>query len=122
MKDARGDDRLDGLLAAIEFPGEEAHAVRSFLDGTRLADKVMARVGRGRSRRSMAWAAFAAAAIALLCVLGASDAVRDGFFGLQETLSRCFFSFLAIVAMGGIFGFVLSIDTARFTRWARKHI
>jgi hypothetical protein len=124
MARTTGDEGLESILKTIEFPGEDGRAVAAFISSSRLADRVMVNVlaAPGRSRRAVLWAAFAAANLTVLGVLGSSPLIRAFFFGLQQALERFFFLFLALSAMGAIFGFILSIDTSRFSRWARRHI
>ncbi len=115
---------IERVLKEIEFPGEDGPAVAAFISASGLADNVMrnALAAPGRSRRAVLWAAFAAANLTILAVLGTNDSIRGLFFGLQQALIRFFFLFLALSAMGAIFGFILTIDTRRFSRWARRHI
>ena len=124
MADMTDNRRLDDILKEIEFPGEEERAVAAFIAASRITDTVMRSVmaAPGRSRRAVLWAAFAAANLTILALLSISDPMRSFLFGLQQALVRFFFLFLALSAMGAIFGFILTIDTRRFSRWARKHI
>jgi hypothetical protein len=115
---------IERVLKELEFPGEDGRAFAAFVSSSRLAENVMRSVlaAPGRSRRAVLWAAFAAANLTLLAVLGTNDSIRALFFGLQQALVRFFFLFLAMSAMGAIFGFILSIDTRWFSRWARRRI
>jgi hypothetical protein len=115
---------LEKALRAIEFPGEEEGTMAALMSSSRLVDTVMRSVlaAPGRSRRAVLWAAFAAANLTILAVLGTNDSIRALFFGLQQALVRFFFLFLALSAIGAIFGFILTIDTSRFSRWTRRHI
>ena len=117
-------DGLERALGLVEFPGEDPGAIRSMASSSRLADNVMRSVlaAPGRSRRAVLWAAFAAANLTLLAVLGTSGSIRELFFGLQQALVRFFYLFLALSAMGAIFGFILTIDTRWFSRWTRRHV
>jgi hypothetical protein len=124
MDDMTDNRRLDDILKGIEFPGEDGRTIAAFIASSRLTDTVMRNVlaAPGRSRRAVLWAAFAAANLTILALLSISDPMRSFLFGLQQALVRFFFLFLAMSAMGAIFGFILTIDTRRFSRWARRHI
>ena len=122
MITTRDGDPLDGILRTIEFPGEDPRAIQGFLSTAGLADAVMQRVVvQAFGRKALAWAGFVVADLAILSILGTSDAVRESFFGVQESLARFFFGFLGVAAIGGIVGFVFSIDTSWFSRWTRRH-
>lgn len=116
--------RLDDILKEIEFPGEDGKAISAYLASSGLTDTVMRSVlaAPGRSRRAVLWAAFAAANLTILGLLGINGPMHSFLLGLQQALVRFFFLFLALSAMGAIFGFILTIDTRRFSRWARRHI
>ena len=117
-----GNDPLERVLKEIEFPGEDWGTIDALVSSSRLVDNVMRSVlaAPGRSRRAVLWAAFAAGNLTVLAVLGTNEAIRELFFGLQQALVRFFFLFLALSAMGAIFGFLLTIDTRRFSRSIRK--
>ncbi len=114
---------LEDMLRSIEFPGEDPDALDAYLRTRGFAEAVMRRIDakQGGVRKAAAWAGFAAADIGVLGVLGSSDALRTILFGLQQALERFFFLFLGLAAIGGIFGFLLTIDTSRFSRWARRY-
>lgn len=116
--------KLDAFLAGIEFPGEDPAALRAFLDRTGFVDRVMERVvvEHNRVRKAILWAAFASANILFLVLLGTNSYINGNYFALQQTLSQFFYLFLSISAVGGIFGFLLTIDTGWFAEWARRHI
>lgn len=111
-------DRLDEILRGIEFPGEDEAAIRSYLAGCRLADRVIAQtVHHTRStRRTVFWAVFAVLNLLLLAVTGSNSYLHNDYFYQQEGLQQFFFIFLSLTFLGGVGGLILSLDTSWLDR------
>lgn len=117
-------DDLDRVLRTIELPGEDAEAIRGFLSRVEFVDRVMVQVAEAhnRLRKAVAWAAFAGGNIGFLAFLGTNNYMMSHYFAVQQTLQQFFFLFLSISAVGGIFGFILTIDTDWLKRWTNRHV
>jgi len=118
------DDELEAILRTFEFPGEDPDAIRAFLAQSGFTDRVMERVAEAHDhlRKAIIWAVFSCINLILLGILGTDHYITGFYFGVEETLAQFFFLFLGISAIGGIFGLILTVDTAWFTRWANRHI
>jgi hypothetical protein len=87
--------------------------VLRYLQGVRFSDQVMARILElsGRSSSRLAWGVFALLNLVFLLLCGASLPELVGLVALQPGLGQFFFLFLGITLLGGVVGFVLSLDT-----------
>lgn len=104
---------LNGVLSAIELPGEDPVALKQYLEESHFVERVMSRVRleTARSQKTTAWGLFALINLAFLIIFGSNRYIAGNYFAMQDTLSQFFFLFLGISFLGALFGLILSADT-----------
>jgi len=107
--------RVSRVLKAVEPPGQSEPELAAYLREHGFAETVMGRIYalNLRAPKALAWAVFCLLNLALLIVLGASDAFLADFFAPQTELAQFFFLFLGLTLLGGLVGLVLCLDTSR---------
>jgi hypothetical protein len=106
-----GDPRA--VASRLDLSHQIEEDVLRYLQGVRFSDQVMARILElsGRSGSRLAWGVFALLNLVFLLLCGASLPELVGLVALQPGLGQFFFLFLGITLLGGVVGFVLSLDT-----------
>jgi len=109
------EQRVSSALKAIEPPQLSETQLAAWLQERGFAETVMERVySLGlRAPKALAWAVFCVFNLALLVLLGASEAFLADFFAPEPELAQFFFLFLGLTLLGGLIGLVLCLDTSR---------
>jgi hypothetical protein len=115
------DELLDEVLASIPYPGENEEAVQAYLVRSELVDRVMEQVATlHHSRRALLWAGFLLLNLLLLCFLGTNRSFLLEYFGMRQELNGFLFLFLGLSLLGGVAGFILSLDTSWFHHFLER--
>jgi hypothetical protein len=122
-------DRLDRLLAQVEYPGDEEAEIRAQVRAVRMPERVMRRIralecansspidASARTgalpRAARIWAAAAILNIILIILFEGRPGLIHASVGPNDFYSQLMFLFLGLTTSVSITGFLMSIDPAR---------
>lgn len=103
---------VEKTLKQIEFPGEDADKIETFLRDANISKTVIRQIlaAENRRQRIKVWGIIALCAFALLLILGANRYVTEFIFFFQSAILLFISVALMAVCLTSIIGVIMNID------------